>query len=185
MQPQRETLTDSLANIIQILQLGYRSGTLTVDRSAGHIIEEGYMVFVNGRVIEAQTRQYSGQAAFDYLQTWGRCRFSFTNANDTTTASPSGSHSSPPISAPPPPRSPSPTDISKRGVHSPFPRLSPSGVAAVSSPDAAHLDRIHRRLLLLVNGQRDLTVLARLMARSPEEVQVLLDDLEHADLIHQ
>jgi hypothetical protein len=38
---------------------------------------------------------------------------------------------------------------------------------------------------LLVNGQRNLTVLARLIARSPDEVQVLLDDLKKAGLIQQ
>ena len=69
MQPQRETLTDSLANIIQILQLGYRSGTLTVERNVGQAIEEGYIVFVNGRAVDAHVNAYSGMTAFSYLQT--------------------------------------------------------------------------------------------------------------------
>lgn len=55
----------------------------------------------------------------------------------------------------------------------------------MSHPEAAPVQRLHRRLLLLINGQRNLTALARLMARNPDEVQVLLDDLEQAGLIEQ
>jgi len=179
MQPQRETQTDSLANIIQILQLGYRSGTLTVERNAGQTIEEGYIVFVNGRAVDARAGPYSGMTAFNYLQTWRSCRFSFINAGNTTlpSGSPASNHTSrPQLSGPP---------ASKNVMHSPFPRLSQAGETAISRPETTRLSRMHRRLLLLINGQRSLTVLARLMARSPDEVQTLLDDLEQAGLIQQ
>lgn len=179
MQPQRETLTDSLANIIQILQVGYRSGTLTVERNAGQTIEEGYIVFVNGRAVDARAGPYSGVTAFNYLQTWGSCRFSFTNASNATPPSrlPASNHTSRPLPSGPP--------ASQSVMHSPFPRLSRAGEMAVSRPETTRLSRIHRRLLLLINGQRSLTVLARLMARSPDEAQTLLDDLEQAGLIQQ
>ena len=84
MQPQRETLTDSLADIIQILQIGFRSGTLTVERGEGRGLEEGYLIFVNGRIVDARTGQYTNWSAFNYLKTWGSCRFSF----DSDTATP-------------------------------------------------------------------------------------------------
>jgi Domain of unknown function (DUF4388) len=183
MLPQRETLTDSLTNIIQILQLGYRSGTLTVERNAGQTIEEGSIVFVNGRVVDAQTNQYSYLAAFNYLKTWGSCRFSFIDASDTNANSPSGSpalnHARAPF------RSGFLVPAYGEAAYSPFPRLSQAGKAAVSHLEAAPVQRTHRRLLLLINGQRNLTVLARLMARNPDEVQVLLDDLAQAGLIQQ
>ena len=185
MQSQRETLTDSLTNIIQILQLGYRSGTLTVERHAGQGIEEGYIVFSNGRVVDARTNQYSGLAAFNYLNTWGSCRFSFINASDTQDALSSGSYSSNSVRVPSVPGSFSPVGASGRAVHSPFPRLSQAGMAAISHPEAVSVQRLHRRLLLLINGHRNLTALARLMARNPDEVQVLLDELEQAGLIQQ
>ena len=176
-------MTDSLTNIIQILQLGYRSGTLTVERNAGQAIEEGYIVFSNGRVIDAQTNQYSGLAAFNYLNTWGSCRFSFINASDIHPTPRSYSLNS--VRAPSDSGSLAPLDAHGRAVNSPFPRLTQAGEAAITHPEAAPVQRLHRRLLLLINGQRNLTALARLMARNPDEVQVLLDDLEQAGLIQQ
>ena len=70
-------------------------------------------------------------------------------------------------------------------THSPFPRRLPAGDAALSHPESVHIQRIHRRLLLLVNGQRYVSELARLLALNPDEVQVLLDALEQAGLIQQ
>ncbi len=185
MQSQRETLTDSLTNIIQILQLGYRSGTLTVERNARQGIEEGYIVFSNGRVVDARTNQYGGLAAFNYLNTWGSCRFSFTNASDTQSTPSSGPYSSNSVRVPSVPGFPSAMDAPGRAVHSPFPRLSQAGIAAIVHPEAVSVQRLHRRLLLLINVQRNLPALARLMARNPDEVQVLLDELEQAGLIQQ
>jgi DNA-binding IclR family transcriptional regulator len=47
------------------------------------------------------------------------------------------------------------------------------------------MPRTHRRLLLLVNGQRNISELTRILARPPEETQALLNDLERAGLIRQ
>lgn len=185
MQSQRETLTDSLTNIIQILQLGYRSGTLTVERDVWQTMEEGYIVFSNGRVVDAWTIRYRGLAAFNYLNTWGSCRFSFINASDTQATSSSGPYSSNYSSTPSASGSLTAIDASGRAAHFPFPRLSEAGIAVISHSEAALIQRLHRRLLLLINGQRNLTALARLIARSPDEVQVLLNDLEKAGLIQQ
>src|SRR5579859_7205913 len=118
MQSQRETLTDSLTNIIQILQLGYRSGTLTVERNVWQTMEEGYIVFSNGRAVDAWTSQYRGQVAFDYLNTWGSCRFSFVNASDTHATSSSGPYSSNNVRAPSISGSLAPIDASGRAEHS-------------------------------------------------------------------
>lgn len=185
MQPQRETLTDSLANIIQILQIGYRSGTLSVERDAGQAIEEGYIVFVNGRAVDARTHQYSGMVAFNYLQTWGSCRFSFINAGDTSNQPPFGASPFNHTTLRPSSGPPASTDVQRRAAHSSFPRRSPAGEAALAHPESAHIQRIHRRLLLLVNGRRYVSELARLLALNPEEVQTLLDTLEQEGLIQQ
>lgn len=188
MQPQRETLTDSLASIIQILHLGQRSGTLTVERSAGQAIEEGYIVFVNGRIADAKANQYSGLAAFNYLKTWGSCRFSFINVSDTDATLALGSFS---LNHAQTPRTTNPlnplasADAYNTKAPSPFPRRSQAGEAALIHPEAAGLQRTHRRLLLLINGQRSPNELARLMARNFEEVQILLNELEQAGLIQQ
>jgi hypothetical protein len=186
-QPQRETLTDNLADIIQVLQLGYRSGTLTVERMVGQTREEGSIVFVNGRVVDARVNQYDGVRAFNYLKTWRSCRFSFIDAGD---AEPevlqSRSQSFPRIPTRPLPQHlQNAADSHNMAWSSPFPRRLQAGEAALANPPPLQLERAYRRLLLLVNGQRSLSELARLMARDPEEVQVMLDALERAGLIQQ
>jgi hypothetical protein len=184
MQPERETLTDSLASIIQILHLGYRSGTLTVERDAGKTIEEGYIIFVNGRIVDAKAQQLRSWAAFNYLKTWGTCRFSFISAGDTdanfTPALPAN-----PTTAPLSPLAQPTTDAHNAFAQSAFPRRTQAGEAALARPDATNLQRTHRRLLLLINGQRGLEELARLMARTPEEVHMLMNYLEQSGFIRQ
>jgi hypothetical protein len=192
-------MTDNLADIIQLIHLGSRDGTLTVERNIGGMIEEGYIVFVNGAVVDARAGQYSGLAAFNYLNTWRTCRFSFLSgsatmrpltgasvpgpgngANGTSTANPSSAR----ITASMPDGVASTFD---KGLVPPynFPvRLQP-GEQTVQYLETAQIPRVHRRLLLLVNGQRSTQELARLMGRSLAEVQVLLDDLERAGLIRQ
>jgi len=185
MQPQRETLTDSLANILQILQLGYRSGTLTVEREAGNAIEEGYIVFVNGRVVDAQLQPYHGMEALRALQTWGSCRFAFLDANDPGVVPPPRPLASPSPTRPLSSGIPVLTHAQWRTAPAPFPRRLPAGDAALAHPEFAHLQRIQRRLLLLVNGQRPVSELARLLALGPAEVQSLLDTLAREGLIQQ
>ena len=41
MPQQPTTLTDRLANVIQVIQLGRKTGTLTVERSNGNSLEQG------------------------------------------------------------------------------------------------------------------------------------------------
>ena len=201
MQPQRETLTDSLADIIQILQIGFRSGTLTVERGEGQGLEEGYLIFVNGRVVDARTGQHTNWSAFNYLKTWGSCRFSFDsgapaspmpglpsqpllngngNGNGRVNGSRAinGSASGEFMTVTPPGFPGQQLDPSAR-----VPVRSSSGEAALLHPDSTGLPRVHRRLLLLINGQRSYDDLARLMSRNFDEVRPLLDDLEQAGFI--
>lgn len=202
MQPQRETLTENLADIIQILQIGFRSGTLAVERGEGQGREEGYLVFVNGKVVDSKAGQYTHWSAFQYLKTWRSCRFSFES--DTPALLPpappspsmhrngNGSSSWPAngyaIGGPrsiAPPSFPANRDASQPGSLTRIPVRSPAGDAALLHPDSTGLQRVHRRLLLVINGQRNCDDLARLMARNPDEVQVLLDSLEQAGFIKQ
>jgi len=211
MQPQRETLTDSLADIIQILHIGFRSGRLTVERGEDQRLEEGYLIFVNGRVVDARVGQYTNWSAFNYLKTWGSCRFSFdSDAPTSLTSAPSSSlpmntnghsngnvsgrtNASGPINgyalresmAITPPGLPANPYNNQSGPLSRIPTRLQSGELALLHPDSTGIQRTHRRLLLLVNGQRNRDELARLMSRNPDEVQVLLDDLEQAGFIRQ
>lgn len=199
MQPQRETTTDSLASIMQILQLGFRTGTLTVERSTGDGIEEGFVVFNNGQVVSARAHRYIGVSAFNYLRNWGTCRFSFLEGVTTgplpaeTFASPpyqkdSGSLTSPPsqrFTAQSGPLESSSASYGERSTGPLVPTRSAAGEAALYNQGAMQLSRQQRRLLLLINGQRGPDELARLMARTVDEIRLLLGELEQAGFILQ
>jgi hypothetical protein len=197
MQPQRETMTDNLADIIHIIHIGCKSGTLTVERGEGKTLEEGFILFSEGRAVEAKIGPQNGLAAFNYLNRWQTCRFSFIcQASQIDTPS---RPSTQPLS-PQPGNSSSAnrqysnatTSMGRSGPLPPYresaeryPLRTPSGEVALQHPENFQLPRMHRRLLLLINGQRGAQELARLMVRNLNEVQVLLNDLERNGLIQQ
>jgi len=191
-------MTDSLADLIQLLHLGGKSGTLTVERNIGTIVEDGYIIFSSGRVVEARVGQVNGLTAFNYLNTWQACRFSFANEIEASLQLPSSSlPKSGPLSASNgnhatdraiqsgPLRAASNTYYEGTAASSSFPVRLLQGEVALQHPETTSLSRTHRRLLLLINGQRSVSELARLLTRSFEEMQALLADLERADLIQQ
>lgn len=77
MPQQRETTTDRLANVIQVIQLGRKTGLLTVERGEGVNYEEGFLTFVQGHLTQAQAGPLSYMEAFKWMNTWGTCRFAF------------------------------------------------------------------------------------------------------------
>ena len=197
MQPQRGTMAQHLADIIHILHIGTKSGTLTAERSTGGTSETGVIVFMRGQVVEARVGQQSGSAALTYLNTWQTCYFSFS-AHDVNpaaaslhtpsvspgynTGGPSTTHPSSTGPFMPPARS---FDAGSRstGSRSIYPSRSHAGDEVLQDVEHVPLSRVHRRLLLLLNGQRNLDELARLMARTPPEIQEMLNALAQAGLI--
>ena len=73
----RVTATDRLANVIEVVELGQRTGMLSVERGSGSVLEEGELYFLNGRVIYASLAGLRGREALTALSRWGTCRFSF------------------------------------------------------------------------------------------------------------
>jgi len=199
MQPQRETMTDNLADIIHILHIGSKSGTLAVERGEGNTLEEGLILFVEGRAVEAKVGRHNGLAAFNYLNTWQTCRFSFVShaGQSGPPSRPTTQPLAPQPAKPPTINTPYPnatTSMRSSGPlqpyqesarQSPCPFRLPSGEVALQHPENFQLTRGHRRLLLLINGQRSVHELARLMVRNLNEVQVLLNELERSGLIQQ
>jgi Domain of unknown function (DUF4388) len=86
MPQQRDTVTDRLMNVIQVIQLGRKSGLLTVERGEGTQLEDGTIIFVNGQATQAQIARHTGLDAFRRLSTWGDCRFSFIAAPQSSRA---------------------------------------------------------------------------------------------------
>src|SRR5579859_4664629 len=195
MHSHRETMTDSLADIIHVIHLGSRSGRLTVERNLDKRVEEGYIVFANGRVMEARVGQYTGPAAYNYFNTWGTCRFSFVSGTSVPPHSIQSAQS--PYGAPaanaftnttmsPMQQNGEAGAYDQRSASSSlFPLRLQAGEVILMQSGGAQLPRAHRRLLLLINGQRSVSELVRLMGRNLEEMQALLNELERAGFIQQ
>lgn len=197
MQPQRQTMTDRLADVIHIIHIGGKSGVLTVERGEGKAVEEGFIIFVDGRIVEARVGVQTGIDAFEYINTWQVCRFALLSrvADEASSVYPPQlppsyrSNVSDKISSAHTPTLMNGNESSQyrsgvREQSTPPLRLN-SGEAILQQPGNMQLPRLHRRLLLLIDGQRGKGDLARLMARSSDEVQELLNDLERSGLIQQ
>jgi hypothetical protein len=215
MSQPRETTTNNLADVIQVIQIGHRTGTLTVERGEGTTFEEGVIVFVNGQIIDAKCGQQNGPVALGWLTTWTTCRFSFIvdaslnsqppsypqpNAPHTTTNPGLGSGSrsgSGPFStrtnnsntrSQTPHTNPSATNTNRSNKPNHFIVQTPYRIRTDNSVlafiDQVGLTREHRRLFMLIDGQRTTQELVSLMGRNPEKVIELLTDLERAGIVY-
>ncbi len=201
MSQRRGTTTDQLANIIQVLQLGRKTGRLTVERGQGMTTEQGEIVFVHGQITASRTGQITGPQALQRLGTWGVCRFLFVPAETErstgpltalppTAASPSSRDTNPSLRT----LAPSQMGVAQRAQTGQYPPIPPGMLPpqrirqdneALHYLTRAGLSRVHLRLFLLIDGRRSITELVRLMGRGPEEVQHLLHDLEIVGVIQQ
>lgn len=204
MAQQRETITNSLANLIQVIQLGRKSGVLTVERGEGAAFEEGMITFVNGEAVEALAPFFNGQNALRWLGSWETCRYAFIPTATSEIPAISAPINTPSFDQrmtdtathPRIPTSPLRESAARRqasnGRTEPVISLMP--VSAVPYPvksleeslqrvEQLGLSRQHRHLLLLVDGQRTVAQMVRLIGRAQNEVQKLLGDLEQAGII--
>ncbi len=198
MSEQRGIATDKLANVIQVIQLGRKTGILQVERGEGTKLETGSITFMQGQITHASSGTRSSQAALVWLNTWNACRFTFTPTEPERLTgplsalphTPKGAPSQekfPPLSAPPSPVRPSQQLNNSQGTPSPAMRI-PYRTCPIDEAQRrlaqAGLSRTHRHLFLLVDGHRSLPELVRLIGRKPEEVQKLLYDLEYIGVLH-
>lgn len=210
MSQQRETATDRLVSIIQLIQLGRRTGLFTARRGEGTSLEEGTIVFTKGQVTQATAGRRSGSEALNWLTTWGHCRFTFISADVAESEIPllplthrlseNGSNGTDPRlrqQRPLPARQSGPLPANSNNGNGgsrfdpPTPSTTPSSPpsrtrqidSALKVIENMGLSRAHRRLLLLIDGQRTVDELVRLMGRGENEVYSLLRDLEQATVI--
>jgi len=205
MSQNRETATDRLVSIIQLIQLGRRTGTLTVRRGEGIAQEQGSITFLKGQGTQASTGRRSGAEALNTLSTWGNCRFLFISAEeaDNTPFSPlpafpaqrTGTTGPIPRQAPLPPFPGRATELPASNSNGKMPqngfahaipgvpfRIRPLDMA-LRMIENLGLSRAHRRLLILIDGQRSAAELGRLVGKSEREIVELLQDLEQAAVI--
>jgi hypothetical protein len=73
----RDTFTDRLSNVIEVVELGRRTGLLSAERGAGPTFEEGAVYFVGGVATYAAVAHLRGREALAVLGQWTGCRFAF------------------------------------------------------------------------------------------------------------
>ncbi len=212
MSQQPKTETDRLANVIQVLQLGQKTGSLVVERNDGPHSEQGVITLVNGQIIQASVGQWQGQDALVWLSNWGHCRFSFSAEQKPMNSGNTGhmpamsplresaygqSFSSPLPTTKPGPMYRQQNPFTGARGNSPGSGSGPlSSMAWNATPlrirqieEGMHLieqmglSRAHRRLFLLIDGRRTFQELARLMSHEPAEVYRLLKELERAGVV--
>ena len=159
----RVTATSRLADVIEVVELGRRTGLLMVERGSGEMMEEGAIYFHVGRAMYAAVERVRGQDALAVLGGWGACRFSFdpnaarpapniappqptqnaSASQESWAATPPGYYSSPSRvtqRGPATPRSwPSPTSQPPAPGQPPQsqPTSQPTGPFGLSSPESA------------------------------------------------
>lgn len=102
MSKPRVTATDQLSNVIEVVELGQRTGLLSVERGAGSVLEEGEIYFVAGRASYAALAGLRGREALAALSRWGACRFAFDR--DAPRPAPNLTNPQQPAVQPPPSR---------------------------------------------------------------------------------
>lgn len=180
---QRSTTTDRLSDVIRVVQLTRRTGLLAIERDlAGGKLEEATITFVNGQVAEAQVGQQIGIEVFNWLSTWGTCRYSFNPL-------PSAGVSSSPFSL---------THLTAEPISKPGNGYLHPVVPTVAVPyrlinaddvlpnfNNVGLTRTHLHLFLLIDGRRTVNELTHLLGRRAEEVNELLSALERVGFIRR
>ncbi len=184
MPQQRGTETSQLANVIEVIQLGRKTGVLTVERDTDSSLEMGELTFDNGHITQARSnRGIQGQQALLWLRSWKACRFTFLATQETTrTTQPLPAVSQDEFAQKKRETQPQPVPSEalqsiNPSVETDVPQRTQSLENALQLITQAHLTRTHRQLFLLVDGQRNTTELARLIGRTQNEVISLLRDL--------
>jgi hypothetical protein len=190
---QRGTETSNIVNVIDVIQLGRKTGILTVEREVNGYLELGEITFTNGQVTHARSNHYlsaEGQAAFQWLHTWSACRFLFEATHEvprTTRPLPAAPSSKVDVhnSDTQPQRVPTNVQGARQEENnfSAVPRRIIYAEKALHIIENAQLSRTHRQLFLLIDGQRNVAELLRLLGRKQDEGLKLLRDLAYIGVI--
>lgn len=181
MRPQG-TVTENIADVIQVLQFARKTGILTIERSGtNETVERGTFTLINGQITDATLNTLTGYAALQAIMEWKTCYFIFRPSPIAT------------VSPQTPPSTPGylpTTEPLNDNEQQFFPaRLAPHRIRQAEDVllqfNAMGLSRSHRQLFLLVDGKRTSKELMRLMRKGLDEVEDLLADLERAGLIQQ
>lgn len=172
-------VVDQLVKIIQAIQIGRTTGSLIATRGEGASYEQGTLVFLKGRVVQARVGRREGREAFNWLSTWGKCRYTFVLSITSESAMESLLGGDPG------------QFLREEGSGSPTRGSGQEAVPYRSKPlgyglqvlSEKSLSRMHRHVFLLVDGVRKVGDLMRLLKLNEYEVLALLYDLQDTGII--
>ena len=176
----QNTVVDHLVKIIQAIQIGRTTGSLMATRGEGSSYELGTLVFLNGRVVQARVGRREGREAFNWLSTWGRCRYTFVLSitSESTTGNLLGDIPDQLVQ-----EESKASSGDGRQVNGVVPyRSKPLGYGLQVLAEKS-LSRMHRHVFLLVDGARGVGDLMRLLKLNEYEVLTLLYDLQDTGII--
>ena len=199
MTQQQEMITEHLVDVIRTVQLARRTGTLIVRRGQGATYEEGAIAFIEGRISQVKVGRRTSSDALNWLSTWHNCRYSFFASvppesvfhprftEDELRSTPPSSYSLFDDSFTRRQTDPLAFDKNESIKAALLSQQNPYRVRqlaeAIHQIEQQGLSRVHRHLLLLIDGSRSVKELERILKRDEGEVAALLRDLENATLI--
>ena len=194
MTQRRVTAVEQLSRVIDALQLGKKTGILTVEQGEGNKFVEGTIVFVLGEVVQAAIGSYVGKDATTILFSWQACRFCFVPMlpeEITQQSLPTSRSQTVPNKVPKNTYKPSygtqqtepafQDDMSRRPLIIVPYKDSMDGILRILEQQG--FSRTHRHLFLMIDGRRSIRALANLIRRTPDETITLLAEMEQAGLI--
>ncbi len=180
----RGTATKKLTDVIQMLQMASKTGTLLVNRDGkSNTIEQGTLSLKHGQIIDASLGPHRGFEALRRLQEWQSCYFVF-QAPAQPGSGPLPSVQMSPVT----PNLPAKYNTGSAPTHATADAgNAPQRVREISNIqpyfNKLGLTRMHRQLFLLIDGHRTVPELIRLMGHRTDEINTLLGDLERDGLI--
>ena len=173
-------VVDHLVKIIQAIQIGRTTGSLIATRGEGASYELGTLMFLNGRVVQARVGRREGREAFNWLSTWGRCRYTFVLSitSESAVENLSGGNQDQFM-----PEEDKASPRASEQVNETVPYRSKPLEYGLRVLSEKSLSRTHRHVFLLVNGARSVVELTRLLKRNENEVLTLLYDLQDTGVI--
>ena len=181
---------DQLGKIIEAIQIGRTTGSLIATRGEGPSYEVGTLVFLKGKVVRGKVGRREDREAFNWLSTWGKCRYTLVLSITSETANESllGGDPSQFIAAMDEGRGTG-TNAGTRESKTNVPL--PWGVPYRSKPleygleqiEEKGLSRIHRHVFLLLNGERGIEDIKRLLKVDEYELQALIYDLQQMGIV--
>src|SRR5690349_20757186 len=78
MTQRRVTATKQLSTVISVIQLGKKTGLLSVERGKGPTFEEGTITFLQGQIVNAVLGSLQSRDAMASLSGWKDCHFSLS-----------------------------------------------------------------------------------------------------------